>query len=125
MYVQVIEQDDCIHAFIWQPLEVESKFRIADIHTDLDRDIWQIIQFQMQHFDVILSKVTESVEIALRAEIAEKLADVPNAPRNLIRQLAHDEISVAQPILERSLALSEDDLVRVIRQRADHVNQSI
>jgi uncharacterized protein (DUF2336 family) len=77
---------------------------------------------EMQHFDVILSKVTESVEIALRAEIAEKLADVPNAPRNLIRQLAHDEISVAQPILERSLALSEDDLVRVIRQRTqDHL----
>ena len=77
---------------------------------------------EMQHFDVILSKVTESVEIALRAEIADKLADVPNAPRNLIRQLAHDEISVAQPILERSLALSEDDLVAVIRQRGqDHL----
>ena len=77
---------------------------------------------EMQHFDVILSKVTESVEIALRAEIAEKLADTPNAPKNLIRQLAHDEISVAQPILERSVALSEDDLVRIIRQRTqDHM----
>ncbi len=77
---------------------------------------------EMQHFDVILSKVTESVEIALRAEIAEKLADVPNAPRNLVRQLAHDEISVAEPILERSAALSEDDLIKVVRQRTqDHM----
>lgn len=77
---------------------------------------------EMQHFDVILSKVTESVEIALRVEIAEKLADTPNAPRNLVRQLAHDEITVAQPILERSAALSEEDLIRVIRQRTqDHM----
>ncbi len=77
---------------------------------------------EMQHFDVILSKVTESVEIALRVEIAEKLADTPNAPRNLVRQLAHDEIMVAQPILERSPALSEEDLIRVIRQRTqDHM----
>lgn len=77
---------------------------------------------EMQHFDVILSKVTESVELALRAEIAEKLADTPNAPRNLVRQLAHDDITVAQPILERSPALSEDDLVRIIRQRTqDHM----
>lgn len=77
---------------------------------------------EMQHFDVILSKVTESVEIALRVEIAEKLADTPNAPRGLVRQLALDEITVAQPILERSAALSEEDLIRVIRQRTqDHM----
>lgn len=73
---------------------------------------------EMQHFDVILSKVTESVEIALRREIAEKLADTPNAPKNLIRQLAHDEITVAEPVLKRSRALSEEDLIRVIRQRS-------
>lgn len=77
---------------------------------------------EMQHFDVILTKVAESVEIALRVEIAEKLADTPNAPKNLVRQLALDEISVAQPILERSPALSEEDLIRVIRQRTqDHM----
>ena len=77
---------------------------------------------EMQHFDVILSKVTESVEIALRVEIAEKLADVANAPRNLVRQLANDEITVAQPILERSPALSEEDLIKVVRQRTqDHM----
>lgn len=77
---------------------------------------------EMQHFDVILTKVTESVEVALRIKIAEKLADTANAPKNLIRQLALDEITVAQPILERSPALSEDDLIRVIRQRTqDHM----
>lgn len=80
---------------------------------------------EMQHFDVILSKVTESVEVALRAEIAEKLADTPNAPKNLVRQLAHDEIIVAKPILERSAALNEDDLIRIIRQRTQDHMQAI
>jgi uncharacterized protein (DUF2336 family) len=78
---------------------------------------------EMQHFDVILSKVTESVEIALRAELSAKLADAPVAPQGLIGQLALDDISVAQPILERSAALSDDDLIRVIRQRTqDHMH---
>lgn len=77
---------------------------------------------ERQHFDVILSKVTESVEIALRAEIAHKLADVPTAPRGLVRQLAHDAITVAQPILERSAALTEEDLIQVVQQRTqDHM----
>ena len=80
---------------------------------------------EMQHFDVILSKVTESVEIALRKEIAEKLADVPNAPKNLIRQLAHDDIDVAEPVLQRSNVLSEDDLVRIIRQRGQEHMKAI
>lgn len=102
----------------------------TDKRADLLREITDVFMAapdryttsEMQHFDVILSKVTESVETALRMEIAEKLADTPNAPRNLLRQLAHDDISVAQPILERSPALTEDDLVRVIRQRTqDHM----
>jgi len=80
---------------------------------------------EMQHFDVILSKVTETVEIELRREIAEKLADVPTAPKNLVRQLAHDEIFVAEPILRRSQALTEDDLIRVIRQRGQEHMKAI
>ena len=77
---------------------------------------------EMQHFDVIMSRVAETVETALRREIAERLADVPSAPRGLIKQLAHDEFSVAEPVLLRSKALSDDDLVRVVRQRGqDHM----
>ena len=97
---------------------------------DLLRDITDVFMAtpdrytssEMQHFDVIMSRVTEQVETSLRREIAEKLADVPNAPKGLIRQLAHDEISVAEPVLARSEVLSEDDLVRVVRQRSqDHM----
>ena len=97
----------------------------SDKRRDLLREITDVFMAapdrytssEMQHFDVIMSKVTESVEISLRREIAEKLADVAEAPRGLVRQLAHDEISVAEPILKRSQALTEEDLVRVVRQR--------
>jgi uncharacterized protein (DUF2336 family) len=80
---------------------------------------------EMQHFDVIMSKVTESVEAQLRRQIAEKLADAPTAPKGLLRQLALDEIMVAEPVLRRSAALSEDDLIRVIRQRGQEHMKAI
>lgn len=80
---------------------------------------------ELQHFDIIMSRVTEQVESALRREIAEKLADVPTAPRGLINQLAHDEISVAEPVLRRSQALTEEDLVRIVRQRGQEHMKAI
>jgi uncharacterized protein (DUF2336 family) len=80
---------------------------------------------EMQHFDVIMSKVTESVEAQLRRQIAEKLADAPTAPKGLLRQLALDEIIVAEPVLKRSAALSEEDLIRVIRQRGQEHMKAI
>lgn len=80
---------------------------------------------EMQHFDVIMSKVTESVEAQLRREIAEKIADSPTAPKGLLRQLALDEIVVAEPVLKRSTALSEEDLIRVIRQRGQEHMKAI
>lgn len=102
----------------------------SDRRRDLLREITDVFMAtpdrytstEMQHFDVIMSRVTETVEIALRREIAEKLADVPNAPKGVVKLLAHDEISVAEPVLRRSAALTEEDLVRVIRQRGqDHM----
>ncbi len=80
---------------------------------------------EMQHFDVIMSRVTQNVETALRREMAEKLADTPNAPKGLVNQLARDEISVAEPILKRSSALSEKDLVRIIRVRSQKHMEAI
>ncbi len=98
---------------------------------DLLRDITDVFMTtpdrftstEMQHFDVIMSRVTQQVETALRQELSEKLADIPNAPQGLIRQLAQDEISVAAPVLRRSEALTEEDLLQIIRRRGqDHMH---
>ena len=98
----------------------------SDKRRDLLREITDVFMAspdrytssEMQHFDVIMSRVTQNVEIALRQEIANKLADEPGAPRGLINQLANDEISVAEPILRRSTALTEKDLIKIIRVRS-------
>lgn len=72
---------------------------------------------EMQHFDVIMSRLAGQADAALRRELAEKLAPAPSAPPTLMRQLAHDEISVAEPVLKRSRALTEEDLVGIVRRR--------
>lgn len=105
----------------------------SDKRRDLLREITDVFMAtpdrytssEMQHFDVIMSRVTEQVETSLRREIAEKLADVADAPSGLIRQLARDEISVADPILRRSDALTEEDLLGIVRQRGQEHMQAI
>ena len=62
----------------------------------------------------ILGKVITEVEREVRARLSHRLADLDNAPVDLIRQLASDEIEVARPLLERSGALSDQDLIEII-----------
>ncbi len=68
------------------------------------------------HFSDIMGTVARSLETNVRADLSRRLATVAEAPRDLVAQLANDEISVAAPILENSLALSEDDLLEIIGQ---------
>nr|WP_281411550.1 DUF2336 domain-containing protein [Enterovirga sp. DB1703] len=65
-------------------------------------------------FDHVLGCFTPQVPAAARADLAERLADLVNAPPNVTRTLAFDEdIVVAQPILSRSSQLSDQDLVEI------------
>lgn len=72
---------------------------------------------EMQHFDAILSFLLRDASPALRREIAERLADAPAAPRGVLRQLAFDDINVADPVLRRAGALSDADLAAVVAER--------
>jgi len=62
--------------------------------------------------DVLLT-LARRAELRIRAQLAERLADTPWAPHELIVLLAHDDIEVADPILAGSPVLTEDDLVAV------------
>jgi uncharacterized protein (DUF2336 family) len=68
---------------------------------------------QVEVFDVVIARLATAIEVRARAELSERLAGVPNAPRGVIRSLAHDEIAVARPVLTRSERLSDDDLIAV------------
>lgn len=70
--------------------------------------------------DVIIG-LTRQAERDLRQALAERLAVLDNVPLRLILHLANDEIVVAAPILKKSLALSDLDLIYIVKsQGADY-----
>lgn len=73
---------------------------------------------QVDAFDAIIARLARDIESEARTELSERLADVANAPRAVVRDLALDaSVDVARPVLERSHRLSDEDLVQVAEQR--------
>jgi len=77
---------------------------------------------EMALYDAVMSQLSDDMETAVRAEIANTLARATMAPLGLLRRLASDHIDVAEPILERSKALTEGDLMHVVSNMGqDHL----
>lgn len=65
-------------------------------------------------FDGVLTSLVPHAEIAARADLAERLSTLANAPRGLVGQLAHDdEIAIAGPLLRRSPIIDEQMLLEI------------
>jgi uncharacterized protein (DUF2336 family) len=65
-------------------------------------------------FDGVLTSLVPHTELAARADLAERLSLLANAPRALVGQLAHeDEIAIAGPLLRRSPVIDEKTLVEI------------
>lgn len=67
----------------------------------------------------IFRLLMKDVTVRVRETLAARLKDNPNAPRDIVLQLAHDVESVALPILEASYVLSDADLVSIIEASHD------
>lgn len=77
-------------------------------------------------FDEILEKLSQKVDVKLRGEVSERLADQSEHLERTATALAFDEeITVASPVLQRSPALSDDTLVEVARTRGQAHMSSI
>jgi hypothetical protein len=73
-------------------------------------------------FDDVFGILIEEIEAKARAELANRLAPVSNAPVNVLRRLAHDDdIAVAGPVLTLAPRLPEDDLVGVARTKSQRI----
>ncbi len=74
-------------------------------------------------FDDVMGQLATDMEEAVRRELAGRLAEAAAPPRHLLRDLARDSaISVAEPILTGSQALTDDDLLAVAHTRGqDHL----
>jgi uncharacterized protein (DUF2336 family) len=69
-------------------------------------------------FDGVLTGLVPHTEIAARAELAERLSMLGNAPPTLANQLAReDEISIAGPLLRRSPVIAEPTLIEIARMK--------
>jgi uncharacterized protein (DUF2336 family) len=78
-------------------------------------------QFKPAHvdlFDGILTGLVPHTEIAARADLAERLSLLGNAPPALVDLLVReDEISIAGPLLRRSPVVAEPTLIEVARMK--------
>jgi uncharacterized protein (DUF2336 family) len=67
-------------------------------------------------FDGVLIDLVPYTELAARADLAERLSNLVNAPRALVGQLAReDEIAIAGPLLRRSPVIDEQALIEIAR----------
>src|ERR1700738_2634208 len=65
-------------------------------------------------FDSILIGLVPHAELAARADLAERLSILANAPRGLVAHLPRDDkISIAGPLLRRSPVIGEDALIEI------------
>jgi uncharacterized protein (DUF2336 family) len=79
----------------------------------------QLSNEQIGVFDDVLAHLVTRVETKARAELANRLAPIAQAPNDVIRKLAHDdEITVAGPVLTQSPRLSTSDLVSIAQQKS-------
>jgi uncharacterized protein (DUF2336 family) len=67
----------------------------------------------------VLGKLITSIEIDVRASLAEAVMRANIGLPELERMLANDAIEVARPILEQSHVLADIDLITIIKQRTD------
>ncbi len=77
---------------------------------------------QIGVFDVVIGRLASTIEATARVELSNRLADVGNAPHEVVRQLARDEIEIARPVLARSPRLTDEDLVSIAAAKGrDHM----
>ena len=78
---------------------------------------------QIALFDVVMAKLLDNIENAARAQFGSRIAKLPDAPRGVIRLLAHDDaILVAGPVLTHSERIDVDTLVDAARTKSqDHL----
>jgi len=74
---------------------------------------------QVDVFDDVISRLADRIETRARAELANRLAPVKNAPTTVVRALARDQaIEVAGPVLAQSARLTDEDLLACVQSNS-------
>ncbi|HEX5779351.1 MAG TPA: DUF2336 domain-containing protein [Xanthobacteraceae bacterium] len=93
--------------------------RVSTLRRVTDLFVYRAEQYdneQVKLFDDVIVRLSAEIEKTALAELANRLAPIPNAPPETVRTLARDpEVAVAGPLLSHSLRLADDDLVDIAR----------
>jgi hypothetical protein len=74
---------------------------------------------QINVFDELMEQLAEKIERESLIELSGKLAPLHKAPGNIVHRLSrHDDIEIAQPMLEQSVVLSETFLVEIAKTKS-------
>jgi len=73
----------------------------------------------------ILRRLARDVEMAIRIALAERLADDPTAPHDLILLLADDRIEVARALILRSPLLTDTDMLHMIAENSEAHHEAV
>lgn len=105
-----------------QPLELKDAVR-AEARTVVALRLIEVVSwpesriplYERQLAADILAGILRTSAVELRVKCAEGLARITDAPKQLLRYLARDEIQVAGPLLENGLGFDDSDLISVVR----------
>lgn len=96
----------------------EGRTALANVINDLFDEHGEAITDRERHLMLnILHGLIHEVEVSVRRNVSAKLATLPDAPHELLQELANDDIDVAYPILTRCKVLRDEDLIDIIRLR--------
>jgi uncharacterized protein (DUF2336 family) len=71
---------------------------------------------QVELFDDVIGRLAASIEAKARIELSNRLAPIANAPANVVKSLAADDmIEVAGPVLAQCARLDDEDLIGTAR----------
>jgi uncharacterized protein (DUF2336 family) len=80
-----------------------------------------VANYRPDHIDLFdggLLDLVPHAELAARADLAERLSQLANAPRGLVGQLAReDDVAIAGPLLRRSPVIDEKALIEIARAK--------
>ena len=69
--------------------------------------------------DMVVASAVSRLDITARRHLAERMAQLPEGPTELLLAMARDEIEVAGPVLRNNSKLQANDLVQIIRDFTD------
>lgn len=121
----MLSAQDCLH-----DLERLSYENSSDTRREMLRrvtDLFFATEEQRQSTDTELfgsamDQLAYALEAEARIELSNRLAKSGKAPRKLLLKMANDDIDIAQPLLEESTCLTDDDLISIASNSSqDHL----